>query len=1048
MPDAAAGFRLSPQQRRMWQIGATNPAFQVQCALSIPADVGNRQVRQVFEEAAAREQIFRTRFQPVPGMKTPIQVVGEDVSAQWREIDVGDEGCNPARLLEAERADLVNYERGPLLRASLARRASGEGVLVLSLPSMCADAATMAMLAADIACVVRDPGIPYVQFAEWQNQCAEGDDGRAASARWSDLELPPAEAVQLAFERRTPAGAFAPRFQSRALRAAAIHRLRETCERLGTNAEDVLLACWQVLLATLTQCDEMVVGVIAPGRDHQALAGVCGPIAKATPLRTRFQTQTSFQDLARRVHADVEAHREWGAYYQAKGTETFPFTFSWEVWPDRLSAGHAALAVSARYVCLERFGLHLGGIWIGEQLYLELGHDTARFAASDAHYVGQLLETLLAAALERPDRAVEDLDLLGLETRRAVLSHSTGSVQPIQDESLDRLFEAQVARTSDRLAVIDARAALSYSELDAAANAVARALVSLGAGPDVLIGLLVDRSVEAIAGLLGILKSGAAYVPLDPGQSAERLAALVTGAGIRVLAVQASLVPTVSLADIPVFLLPPAGSAISGADRVAAASPSPQNLAYAVYTSGSTGRPKAVAIEHRSAASLLASLDRRIYLELAGPLRVALNAPLTFDASVKQWLRLLRGDTLCLVPEEVRYDPSAMLDWLERERIEVLDCTPAQLQPLLDAGLREDALPALKAVLVGGEAIDEALWTRLSTTDRIRFYNVYGPTECTVDATACRISKDLDAPVVGRPLDNVETYVLDGRFELVPMGVAGELFIAGAGVARGYVDAPALTAGRFLPNPFSQRPGSRMYRTGDRVRWAGDGQVEFLGRLDRQIKIRGYRVEPGEIEAELREHPTIQAAAVTVETDAAGNRLIAYVVAVDRTSPEESELRSWLRRTLPEFMMPDRIELIDSLPLTRHGKVDYPALPQHAKPLRRVATGLTPRNELERTIADAWRQVLTLDTVGIDDNFFDLGGHSILLAQLYSRLRETLAREFPMMELFRHPTVSSFAAFLGDQADTSFSRDAVLERAARQKQAFRQYDKARAERTS
>jgi amino acid adenylation domain-containing protein len=999
VPCDLTGFRLSPQQRSAWRMAEADSPGWVQCALLIPEGADAEQLRRSFERVAASVEIFGAGFQKIPGMKAPILVPGAGAPAMWREMEIeGETGIG--HLFAMERV-----AGGPLLRALFARRPGAANVLALSASSMCADAATMALLASQITGVTREACIPYVQFAEWQNELLEKDDYTPERERWSESAPVNSAGVSVVFELRPPWGEFAPRFRSISLPLSATGRLGEAS----------VLACWKILLGTLT---DTPVAVTVPGRDYPELTGVFGPVARIVPLRVNYEPSEPFEDIARKIENTLQECREWAAYYPGDDVD-LPFSFSCEVWPER---------VVGRYVCTERFRLHLACVLLGTRLEMELGYDASRFAPDDIDYIARLFETLLANALDRPRCAADELGLMDAASRQAVLAQSRGPAQPIAEQPLQRLFEEQATRTPDRLAVTDGRTQLTYRELDAAANAVANALLRRGCVG--FIGLLADRSVHAISALLGILKAGAAYVPLDSSQPKERLLALARDAGVCAFVAEKHLTAEAAGAGVPVIEVP---AAIEDCQFEA----TPNGLAYAIFTSGSTGKPKAVAIGHRSIANLLGALESRIYEDLGSPLRVALNAPLTFDASVKQWIQLLHGHTLYMVPEEVRYDPAAMLAWLEREKIEVLDCTPAQLRPMLAAGLDETALPQLKAVLVGGEAIDVSMWTSLAAFTRIRFHNVYGPTECTVDATECRITNEFGRPTIGRALPNIETLVLDPRLELVPVGASGELFLGGSGLAEGYLNAPALTAERFLPNPFSVTPGTRLYRTGDLVRWLGNGQIEYLGRLDRQVKLRGYRVDPAEIEAVLTGHPSVREAVVASEDGAAGKRLVAYIALKHGSAPEESELRNWLRRAVPEFMLPARFLLIESVQLSRHGKVDYHALAARSRPFRRAAAAAPPRNELERRIAEIWRQVLNLEAVGVDDNFFDLGGHSLLLARLYARLREDIGREFPMVELFRHPTVSALAAFLANGANVPFEREALQARVAKQRQAFR-----------
>jgi amino acid adenylation domain-containing protein len=585
-------------------------------------------------------------------------------------------------------------------------------------------------------------------------------------------------------------------------------------------------------------------------------------------------------------------------------------------------------------------------------------------------------------------------------------------------------------------------------------------------GPEERVGILSGRSAESLVALLAVLKAGGAYVPLDATYPHARVRQLIGEAGVRVVLTEERLAGPLDGGGLRVVCVDGAGRGEierESAGRVEGGA-SAGNMAYVIHTSGSTGVPKGVMVEHGSLSNLAAALRTAVYADLGAPLRVSLNAPLTFDASVKQWLQLLDGHTLVVIPEEVRYDPEQLSSFVRRERVDVLDCTPAQLRPLLAAGLLEGAGHVPSAVLVGGDALDEKTWATLARATKTRFFNVYGPTECTVDATACAVRPGAARPAIGRPVANARAYVLDDYLKPAPRGVGGELYVGGRGVARGYFGRPRLTAERFVPDPFSGEPGARMYRTGDLARHLTDGQLEFLGRADQQVKVRGFRVELGEVEAVLTTHPRLRESVVVAREDETGEKqLAAYVVAregggggaddggerVDGDGVAAGDgaagvagddllrgLRGFLRERLPEYMIPADFVLMGALPLTRHGKVDRGALPD---PRRRAPSNAyaPPRNELERAVAAVWCEVLEVERVGVDDNFFDLGGHSLSMARAYGRLRETVGGEFTMIDLFRHATVGSFAEFLsGEGREESLTRAGVEERAGKQRAAL------------
>jgi amino acid adenylation domain-containing protein len=644
-------------------------------------------------------------------------------------------------------------------------------------------------------------------------------------------------------------------------------------------------------------------------------------------------------------------------------------------------------------------------------------YSTELFARERVERMAAHLTTLLRAAAADPSRKISRLALLTEGERRQLLSdwNRTASDLP-SGVCLPGAFEEQARRTPDAAAVVFHDDSLTYAQLNGRANRLARHLRKLGAGPEAKVGLLLERSVDAIACLLGILKSGAAYVPLDPSAPEERLSYVMRDAGVRLLLTRRGLLAGPQGDGLLVIDLDDERELIELESEEDLRVPlHPDNLAYVIYTSGSTGRPKGVMVRHGSVLNLAQALQQAVYRKRGdGPQRVGLNAPLTFDASVKQLTVLLYGHTLCLMPEEKRGDGPAFLAYAAGQRLDAFDCTPSHLELLLAAGLagREDCRGL--RLLVGGEAFAEHLWQGVHSAGLTAF-NVYGPTECTVDATVCEVGEHPSAPTIGRPLDNVRVYLLDPRGEPVPVGVPGEIHIGGAGLARGYLGRPGLTACSFVPDPFGPRPGERLYRTGDLACFLPDGRIKFLGRADHQVKVRGYRIELGEIEAVLLEHPSVREAVVVAREDEPGDRrLAAYVVSASADPPAPEELRGFLKTKLPDYMLPQTYTPLAALPLTASGKVDRRALPAPDRPRPAGdAEPFTPRTAAEEVLAGLFAQLLGVEEVGIYDNFFELGGHSLLATQLISQLQDIFPTEVPLLTLFfEDPTVAGLAAAL------------------------------------
>ncbi|KGW97933.1 D-alanine--poly(phosphoribitol) ligase, subunit 1 [Burkholderia pseudomallei MSHR456] len=647
--------------------------------------------------------------------------------------------------------------------------------------------------------------------------------------------------------------------------------------------------------------------------------------------------------------------------------------------------------------------------------------------ATVERYLGHWLRQLDAMATDA-DPVVTGLPLLG-EAERAQVLHGwneTGRAYA-RDACLHQLFEAQVSRTPEAAAVICGDETLSYTDLDARANRLAHYLRGQGVGPDTRVGLALGRGVEMMTGLLAILKAGGAYVPLDPGYASERLRAILDDSRPAiVLADAAGRTALDALAGAP-----PIADLQADASRWSAlpSTPprveglTPRHLAYVIYTSGSTGQPKGVMVEHASVVNLWRALDEAIYRTHPSARRVSLNASIAFDSLVKQWVQLLSGRTLVVVPEPVRFDGRRLLDAIGRDRIDVFDCTPSQLALIEGArGPEDEAYP--QVTLVGGEAIGEGMWSELASVSSRTYYNVYGPTECTVDATLARITAE-HAPHIGGPLANVRAYVLNERLSPAPVGVRGELYIGGAGVARGYLNRPELTRERFIDDPFVA--GGRLYRTGDLARWRTDGSLEYLGRNDFQVKIRGFRIELGEIEAQLAKVTGVREVVVLARDSAADTdqnadpnasatanssekRLVAYYTG----DADVAALRAQAAQHLPSYMVPSAYVRLDAWPLTPNGKLDRRALPAPADDAYARAEYEAPRGAKEEALAAIWRDLLHVERVSRHDNFFELGGHSLLAVQLVSRLRQALSVEVALSTVFDAPVLSALASRLDD----------------------------------
>ncbi|HEX9936884.1 MAG TPA: amino acid adenylation domain-containing protein, partial [Longimicrobium sp.] len=640
-----------------------------------------------------------------------------------------------------------------------------------------------------------------------------------------------------------------------------------------------------------------------------------------------------------------------------------------------------------------------------------LEYATDLFEPATAQRMLAHLERVLEQVAADPDARLSQLELLGGAERALVLEEWNRTTAEYPAElCIHELFEAQAARTPDAVAVLLEGRELTYAVLNARANRLAHHLRALGVGPDARVAIAVERGPEMVVGLLSILKAGGAYVPLDPAYPADRLRYMLEDSAPAALLVQSSLAPSFAGVDVPSVVLDAGAPAWAGEPETnpGCAELRPDHLAYVIYTSGSTGRPKGVLIEHRSLVNHTAWQAGAF--GIGADDTVLQRTSISFDASAWElWTPLATGARLLLLPPGAEKDPGAIGRVIGEGGATIAQFVPTLLQAVLGALPEGGSLPC-RIVFCGGEPLPASLVEEARAAGAGEVVNLYGPTEATIDSTAhaCGRLEDRRAPSIGRPIANARIYVLDARGEPVPVGVAGELYVGGAAVARGYLGRPVLSAERFVPDPFSGETGARMYRTGDRARWTADGTLEFLGRTDHQVKIRGFRIEPGEVEAALRRHDGVRECVVVAREDPGDRRLAAYVVAAGPDAIDAAVLREHLRRSLPEHMVPGAFVVLDRLPLTPNGKVDRKALP--APELASAEeTYVAPRTPVEEMLAGIWAEVLRLERVGVRDNFFELGGHSLLAMRVVSRVRAVFDVELPLRAVFEGPTVARLA---------------------------------------
>jgi amino acid adenylation domain-containing protein len=1026
------GYRLSPQQKRVWQLQREGLAPRSDYSLTLTGPLKPEALREALGRVVARHEILRTAFHNAPGVALPLQVIGDGATLDWRVEDQaarahGDD--DPAALFEelaAAESPAPGAQASPLA-ATLVKLGEERHALHLSLPALCADARTFGNLTRELAgayaaalAAADDDGeaVQYLQFSEWQNELLEDENASLGFAFWRGQGAWAAPA--LPFARRAESGT---RSASAAvpltLDAETGAGLERMADRLGVSEEALLLACWQTLQWRLTGEEVVTVGLVVSGRKFEELEGACGLFAKVVPVRSRPNVGDTLGELARRVGEAVGDAREWQEWFiwpegDEGASSFFPVGFEYREPARAAEGGGVTFTPAVARVFTDRFDLQLvAGHDEAGHLRFSFEYDPQRLGAAAVGLLAEQFGTLLSDATARPEAAVGDLELLSAAERGRLIEgfNATAAEYP-REKLIQQLFEEQAARTPDAAAILFRGEQLSYAELDARSNRLARRLRGLGVGPESLVGVYCERSPELLVALLGVLKAGGAYLPLDLIQPQERIAFMLEDAGTRVLLTQERLLERLPACDATVVSLDADWGDIASEDAAALTPVAlPAHPAYVIYTSGSTGRPKGVVVTHGGVVNYL-HWAARAY-DVGASAGALVHSPVGFDLTVTTLFSpLLVGRTVVLVPEEEGvHGLGAALR--EADGQSLVKLTPSHLE-LLNQLLPPEAARSAAVLVVGGEALTAehvAFWRSQSPSTRI--VNEYGPTETVVGCCVYELpaGEELDGALpIGRPIANTQLYVLDERQRPVPTLAAGELYIGGDGLARGYLGQPSLTAERFVPDPFSTELGARLYRTGDLARHHAEGRLEFLGRVDDQVKVRGFRVELGEIEAALAGDDSVSEAAVALRGDApGGQRLVAYYVGEAEAGP----LRERLRLLLPDYMVPSAYVRLARLPLTPNGKVDRRALPA---PLGQAAGAAytAPRTEAEQIIAALWSEVLGVERVGVDDNFFDLGGHSLLLVRVSRGLQEAFGREIQVIDLFKYPTVQALAVFLSE----------------------------------
>jgi amino acid adenylation domain-containing protein len=1029
---------LSFAQQRLWfldQLTPGNPFYNKTIVAPLNVPVDHQGLKWSVEQIVRRHEALRTLFPSEDGQ--PIQRIQPPGALELPLIDLTDHPQEARtrqayQLAQSQAVMPFDLARGPLLRATLLKLEAQSYLLLLTMHHIICDGWSLGLFFQELtshyeaysrgrqASPLPDLPLQYGDYALWQRQWLEGPALEPLLRYWLD-RLSGLRTLELPTDRpRPPVQSFAGDVVEWHFPGELAARLRELSRRENVTLFMLLLSAYYVVLQRYSRQDDLVVGTYVANRNHTELEGLIGFFVNTLVLRASLAGDPTLREVLQRVrqatlaayeHDDMPFERLVEALQPVRDLSRNPLfqvilqletVNAHSQAPQNQQTWNIAGGTSA-------FDLAMNLLSVGDTLTAKIEYSTELFEEETIRRLARHYEQILQSMVATPELRLSSVDCLAPDERTALLAGWNATACEVPAARLEALVAAQAARTPAQTAVVGVGSTLSYQELNAQANRLAHLLRQEGVRAETPVGVLLPRSPGLVVALLAVLKAGGAYVPLDPAFPPARLAMMLYDAGIRLL-ITSKEAPALPVdAGRRHLYMEEMGELLDGSTLDPAPAAGTEGLAYIIYTSGSTGRPKGVEIPHRAVVNFLMAMAERPGFSPQDTLLSVTT--ISFDIAVLElFLPLVTGGTVVIATAEQARDGIALAQLLAKTGATVMQATPATWRLLLESGWRGDG--RLK-ILCGGEALPASLARRLGEAGT-SVWNMYGPTETTVWSSTRALLPAADTVLLGGPLANTQFYILDRHLRLAPMGVPGELFIGGDGLAHGYHRRPGLTAERFIPDPFSRRPGARLYRTGDIVRYRGPDALEFLGRDDHQMKIRGFRIEPGEVEAALRAQPEVRDAVVMAQGDSQGEKwLVAYLVPEGQPGPDAAELRQSLQAFLPHYMIPNRFVSLPALPLTPNGKIDRRqlSLPEDYQPEMKN-TYVAPGDATEQRLAAIWADVLDVRQVGAHDNFFELGGHSLLAAQLVARIARAFDVSLALRTLFEAPTVAQLALAL------------------------------------
>ncbi|MEB3219811.1 MAG: amino acid adenylation domain-containing protein [Nostocales cyanobacterium 94392] len=1064
---------LSFAQQGLWFIHQLNPyncAYNIPIVIDFKGDLDLSILQKCVNEIIRRHEVLRTSFTLIDGQ--PVQVINRDAALTLTFEDLRSRSLcqhnSAAELLTTEFArQPFDLSAASLLRGKVLQISDKDFHLIIVLHHIIADGWSIGIFIKELIGLYEAysqgklpqlPHLPiqYKDFVNWQRKWIDSEHTQSLLTYWKQKLQGELSVLNLPTDRpRPPVQTFKGARDQLVLPQNLRQELKDLSRQQGVTLFMTLLTAFKILLYRYTGQTDIIVGSPIANRSRAEIEQLIGFFVNVLVLRTELSDELSFQELLARVKLTaLEAYVHQDLPFEKLVEELQPsrdlsynplfqvmFVLQNVLIPN-LDLPDMSVSYDEGYNGTSKFDLTLFIEESHQGLVATCEYNTDLFNANTITRMLGHFQTLLSSIVNNPQQCISELQLLtALQVEQLLVEWNDTKKAYPQDKCIHQLFEAQVEKTPSNIAVIFEDQQLTYQELNSRANQLAHYLQQQGVKSDTVTGICMERSIEMVVGLMAILKAGGAYLPLDTAYPQERLNFMLADAQVSVLLTQPHLGNEIPPYQAQLVCINTEDSIYTNySSQNPVSDVKPENLAYVIYTSGSTGKPKGVMSTHQGACNRL--LWMQDAYQLTSSDRVLQKTPFSFDVSVWEFFwTLITGAALVVAKPGGHQDTRYLAEVISQQQITTLHFVPSMLQVFLEEPQHQNC-KSIRRVICSGEPLSFELQQRFVKSLDAQLYNLYGPTEASIDVTAWCCNRNENIVLIGRPIANTQIFILDKHLQPVPIGVPGELHIGGVGLARGYLNRPELTQEKFIPNPFEELQlndkFARLYKTGDLARYREDGNIEFLGRIDYQVKIRGNRIELGEIEALLEQHPQVRKTVVVAREDIPNDcRLIAYLVADNNATHYLEELRGFLKHKLPEYMLPSTFVMLDTLPLTPNGKIDRRALPvpDNQRP-ELTANFKPPQSETEQQIAQLWKEVLHLDKVGINDNFFDLGGNSLLMLQVNNKLRAILQRDISVVTMFQNPTIYSLAEYLSQKNRDKFMLEKIHNRVEKQKKSF------------